>query len=658
MTGLEDLWKNLPVRPAPVDDIVRAGRDRTGRAERPLRRPLIASGVALAVAASFVAGTLVGNDLPRASLPFPDASPAAFQADLKPAASCSALLTSYRERALPLVTSYGWGRQQILIDGPVAVANGDFRYFNDAIAFRPGVTEARVTEQSSSETGTNVQEADVDEPDLVKTNGTLAVRLRGTDLQVWNLRGKQPRKEGSIRLTRVADASILLDGDDVVVVGTDQASRPSELDGRPVGTRVISVSIDDPDRPRVTSTVTFSARVLEARKIDSNVHLVLSSSLPDLDFVQPGGRMTEQAALTRNRALVRASTIDDWLPSMRSGGERRRLVECDNVAIPPDTPGLGTVSVVGFRADQPTKVAAAALAAPTTITYASANHLVLASSPATWGCGRGVWFGRPCAPDDAQGSGTSKLYDFRLDGTAAIHEASGEVEGTIADRWSLDEAKGVLRVAVGPSSETGNFNSVVTLRRDGQQLAEVGRVSRLGVGEEIKSVRWFDDVAFVVTFETTDPVYSIDLSHPTRPRLAGELKLPGFSEYLHPIGRDQLLGVGARDDGAQVVLFDASDLARVRAVDTVRMGNAYALAGRDPRSFTWLPKRRTALAVMQRDADGYVAEVSVRGNRLANRLQHVEYGDDIRDVRTFALADGRIVLVTGEDLRFLKLTDR
>ncbi len=134
-----------------------------------------------------------------------------------------------------------------------------------------------------------------------------------------------------------------------------------------------------------------------------------------------------------------------------------------------------------------------------------------------------------------KGTGTTHLYDFTLDGIDAVHVASGEVEGRIADRWSLDEADDVLRVAVGPSSETGNFNSVVTFRREGKELTEIGRLDGLGRNEELKGVRWFDGLAVLVTYRQTDPLFTVDLADPAKPRLLGELKIPGYSDYLHPL---------------------------------------------------------------------------------------------------------------------------
>ena len=79
----------------------------------------------------------------------------------------------------------------------------------------------------------------------------------------------------------------------------------------------------------------------------------------------------------------------------------------------------------------------------------------------------------------------------------------------------------MLRVAVGPNGSTGNFNSIVTFRQEGNDLVESGRLDDLGVGEEIESVRWFDTLAIVVTFRQVDPLYAIDLTDPDHPRLMG-----------------------------------------------------------------------------------------------------------------------------------------
>jgi Beta propeller domain len=263
--------------------------------------------------------------------------------------------------------------------------------------------------------------------------------------------------------------------------------------------------------------------------------------------------------------------------------------------------------------------------------------------------------------------GVTQLFAFELAGTTTEYVASGEVEGQIADRWAMDESGGVLRIAVGPTSQTGNFNSVVVLTESGNDLVELGRLDKLGVNEQIKSVRWFDDLAIVVTFRQTDPLYVIDLATPSEPRLQGELKIPGFSEYLHPLGPTRLIGVGQDASlqgitrGAQAALFNLRDLTRPEQVSLVRYRKTtMAQAGMDPRQFMWLPVQRTALTVITQGWEGqtgWVSELHVDGDRMTNTMHEVEYGTEVSQVRLVPLPSGRVVLVTGDDVRFFPLSN-
>jgi hypothetical protein len=339
------------------------------------------------------------------------------------------------------------------------------------------------------------------------------------------------------------------------------------------------------------------------------------------------------------------------------------VVACDEVAIPDDEEvALGTTTVLAFDPAVPGARTATAVATDSDTSYFSTDRFYLAAGAPQWGvwndcidCGRGIW-----APN-----GTTPIFAFALDGTDATYVASGEVEGTIADRWSMDSVGGSLRVAVGPSSETGNFNSVVTFREEGAKLLEDGRVDDLGVGEQIKSVRWFDDLAIVVTFRQTDPLYAIDLSSPGDPRLLGELKIPGFSEYLHPLGEHRLIGMGQDASaqgmvrGAQAALFDVTDLTAPRQIDVVRYDKGtYAGAGTDPRQFTWLPEQRVALTVVSQGWEGttgWVSVLSLADGSMTNRMVEVEHGSDVADVRLVPLQSGKVALVTGEDVSFFSL---
>jgi hypothetical protein len=115
----------------------------------------------------------------------------------------------------------------------------------------------------------------------------------------------------------------------------------------------------------------------------------------------------------------------------------------------------------------------------------------------------------------------------------------------------------------------------------------------MGEGEQIYAVRFLGDVGYVVTFEQTDPLYTLDLSDPADPRVVGELKIPGYSAYLHPLGDGLLLGVGqdATDEGvrlgAQVSLFDVSDPANPERIDTFALGDGTSEVEWDHHAFLW-----------------------------------------------------------------------
>jgi uncharacterized secreted protein with C-terminal beta-propeller domain len=143
---------------------------------------------------------------------------------------------------------------------------------------------------------------------------------------------------------------------------------------------------------------------------------------------------------------------------------------------------------------------------------------------------------------------------------------------------------------------------VTTLKVADGALPRLGRVSGLGKGERIYAVRFEGDAGYVVTFRQVDPLFTVDLSDPAAPRVAGELPLLGYSAYLHPLGGGRLLGVG-RDatatgmtTGAAVSLFDVSDLAQPKLLSRATVPDGFSDVEWDHHAFLWWPK--AALAVI------------------------------------------------------------
>lgn len=160
-------------------------------------------------------------------------------------------------------------------------------------------------------------------------------------------------------------------------------------------------------------------------------------------------------------------------------------------------------------------------------------------------------------------SSKTQIYKFDIRNFDVRYLGCGAVEGSALNQFSMDEYNGYLRIAT-TSGDWGEslVNQLYVLDSD---LNIVGSVTDIAKGETIKSVRFTGDTGYVVTFEQTDPLFVIDLSDPKKPEIKGELKIPGFSTYLHPVGENLVLGVGVDGDengqngGMKVSLFDVSN---------------------------------------------------------------------------------------------------
>jgi uncharacterized secreted protein with C-terminal beta-propeller domain len=178
------------------------------------------------------------------------------------------------------------------------------------------------------------------------------------------------------------------------------------------------------------------------------------------------------------------------------------------------------------------------------------------------------------------------------------------VPGFVLNQYSLSEHDGALRVASTDepqwfegtiARESESF--VTVLDTSGAALSEVGRVGGLGKGERIYAVRFVGDKGYVVTFRQVDPLYTLDLSDKRDPKVLGELKILGYSAYLHPVSDDLLLGVGqdaseqGRRLGTQLSLFDVSDLRNPKRLAQASLGaSSSTTAEFDPHAFLyWKP---------------------------------------------------------------------
>ena len=232
--------------------------------------------------------------------------------------------------------------------------------------------------------------------------------------------------------------------------------------------------------------------------------------------------------------------------------------------MPPEPSGVSTLSILDFdlEGDLGSWEAASVVASGTTV-YANVDRTYVATQR---------WIDPQTGSREAFRGHVTRIhrFDTPVDGEMT-YVASGDVDGFLLNQFAMDEHEEHLRVAStsAPDWWAGRESSesqVTVLATEGNRLVEVGRVGGLGKTETIRAVRFMGPVGYVVTFRQTDPLYVIDLSDPTEPVAAGELKIPGFSAYLHPVAEGRLIGVGQDADpetgatkGLQISLFDVTD---------------------------------------------------------------------------------------------------
>jgi uncharacterized secreted protein with C-terminal beta-propeller domain len=418
---------------------------------------------------------------------------------------------------------------------------------------------------------TNVQEAGVDEPDIVKTDGRVIWALEGGRLNAVDARAARPRLLSSLDLSSHAPDALLRSGDRMLVLGSGFR-----------GAHLTQVDVSDPAKPVVMRTEMLEGELVDARLAGRTARIVVESS-PD--------------ALTALRLRSRAS---GWVPQRRVVNARTRSVtkrrlSCRTVRRPAVYSGAGVVTVytVDLAGGLPSVDADAILASAETV-YASASSLFVATR--RW---------------DAAGGATSIHRFDTSDPRRTAYSATGTVPGELLSQFALSEDRGVLRAASTKGFGDDAESLVTTLAdRDGR-LVRLGAVGGLGRGERIYAVRFLGDTGYVVTFRQVDPLYTLDLADPARPVVRGELKIPGYSAYLHPVGDDLLLGVGQNATGAgeatglQLSLFDVSDLARPARLAQVDLGSRYSgsEAEWDHHAFLFWPA--TGLAVLPIDSEDF-----------------------------------------------------
>lgn len=576
---------------------------------------------------------------------------------LVPFDACDDLLTYLKDGARQL----GLDQQYKAYAMADAAAEGSARASSSSPA-PSAAPEAKAAADSTAASGgtaatdfstTNVQEAGADEPDVVKTDGRRLFTMSGSTLKVVDVSGSEPQVVGSLDLGQYAyGTQLLLAGDRLLAlhgaaapgasdgasggVGVPVPSGPAVntgvaargVAGRMVvdgiypmasgGTGITVVDVSDAAHPTIVSDLSLDGGLVSARLVDGVAKVVVRTGAPGaLWRAAPGGQPTS----------IDATTLDDWLPRYSYLDRQRgtttsgRLTDCRSVTHPVDFSGVDTVTVVAVDPADPRPGPGASVVGAGELVYATTQHLYVTSTsysppptptppmPATEPtAGSGAASGAASRPFAAggtvvQGPATkTQVHEFDIaDKVRTAYLASGEVDGHALNQFSMSEYNDDLRIAT-TRDDTAD-SQIAVLRRNGDRLDQIGAVGGLGQGEHIYSVRFLGALGYVVTFRQTDPLFVVDLSDPASPVVKGELEIPGYSAYLHPIGDGLLLGLGqdvpeqgrAIRLGTQLSVFDVTDPANPGRLSQIALGPSQSPAEYDHHAFLWWPKENLAV---------------------------------------------------------------
>ena len=433
-------------------------------------------------------------------------------------------------------------------------------------------------------------------------------------------------------------------------------------------------------------------------------------------------------ARAHNEQVLAAATAEDWLPQYVSDKndslEVGLLYGCERAMRPGVESGLGVLSVLTYDLDEGmTRGEGVGVFSSGEQVYASADGLYIATRPwGDWPSGgddamegeavdqegdtqsdstEGESVPGTGEADDETGTGgsairfraeedykgyTSYLHKFDISSPErADYTASGSFRGWLLNRWSMSEYQGVLRMATTDVDLRGNSpqeSFVTTFEESEGALVQLGQVRGLGSDESIYAVRFMGDTAYVVTFRTTDPLYTVDLSDPAAPTVLGELKISGYSAYLHPLDADHLIGVGqdATEDGqtlgTQISLFDVSDKSDPKRLHQFTLGSGYSSVEYDDHAFLyWSPEDLVVIPVETWDGDGeggsFTGVLALRitvqdGIQELAKLEHREDGVDggafptsramVLSERLFTLSDAGLLGSSLDDFTALSWT--
>lgn len=446
-----------------------------------------------------------------------------------------------------------------------------------ATAPAPAANQAAGTAASSDYSKTNTQVAGVDEADTVKTDGKCIYNIdsAGSVEIVSAVPAVSMKLMATIKFTAEEGfhpQELYIQKNRLIVIGsknwnmpvsnTEMKSssgvQPGILPGDYIPnrysqmTKAIIYDVTNPANPKQVKDVSIEGDYVSSRMVGDTLYLLSNKNTWYYGPIPLKEEMVPYYAIGKGAQQPDAQL----LPANKIWS----LPGCT-------TPSYLVAAAVDVQSESAKAEVTAYLGGGNTI-YSTQKNLYAAMQTTQWP--EIVTGGKQIVPEE-----TSRIFRFALGKGTMSFEKSGSVSGTLLNQFSMDENKGYLRVAVTTGNPWGagdaiSKNHVYVLDSN---LAVAGSVKDLAPGEKIYAVRFLGDKAYVVTFRTIDPLFVLDLSKPTAPKLLGALKIPGYSDYLHPYDENHIIGFG-KDTMEQAV---KDNQGRIIATNAYYLGMKMAL---------------------------------------------------------------------------------
>ena len=434
-------------------------------------------------------------------------------------------------------------------------------------------TDSSKQEASEEYSDTNTQVEGVDEADIVKTDGNYIYYLTKNNLKIVDAQKMSVMATVEFDETDFYSSELYVKGDKVIVIGNryENGRKEYSIDSMYTdimyapGTSCTVIKVFDISnraKPQLARTVEIEGYYLSSRMIDNDIYLMANKSIYAYEL--------------KNKDIDELDE-KDYKPKYKDTAisDEIKYVEFQDMCYIPNIETANYLNIVSFDVTNNEKANVDTYLGAGSEIYASDKNLYITR----------VIYNYEEENNYREYETSTEIYKFNLVEGKCNFDKAGEVPGGVLNQFSMDENGEYFRIATTSNKDWDSENNTNNLYVLNAKLEIIGKVEGLAKGERIYSVRFMGDRAYMVTFVETDPLFVIDLSNPTNPTVLGELKIPGYSKYLHPYDETHIIGFGERTkvvnygygdqvitDGMKMALFDVTDPNNPKELYSVDIG--------------------------------------------------------------------------------------